>query len=92
MSMNLKSTIPVINKLGLHARAAAKLVSLAQQFNSEIILQRMGREANAKSMMGILMLGSSMGTTLEISVNGDDATAALEAIETIFKLKFDEPE
>ncbi|MCW8826004.1 MAG: HPr family phosphocarrier protein, partial [Gammaproteobacteria bacterium] len=63
----IQETIPVINKLGLHARAAAKLVATAQPFKCEISLERKGREVNAKSIMGVMMLAATCGTEVNIS-------------------------
>ena len=72
--------LPIINKLGLHARAASKLVSTASQYESEITLGRNGQEVSAKSIMGVMMLGASRGTELELTVEGPDEEDAVEAI------------
>ncbi len=86
------STIDVINKLGLHARAAAKLVALASQFKSDITLSRNNREVNAKSIMGVMMLAASCGTQVTITIMGSDEKNALNAIRELFNRRFDEDE
>ena len=86
----INETLPVINKLGLHARAAAKLVSTAQPFECEIALERKGRTVNAKSIMGVMMLAASCGTTVNISLDGSDETAAFDALKSLFKNRFGE--
>lgn len=72
--------LTIVNRLGLHARAAAKFVSLASQFNSEIILKRNDREVNGKSIMGIMMLAAGQGADLELTVEGHDEDEAMEAL------------
>lgn len=88
----IRQTVLVENKLGLHARAAAKLVRLASQFSSEIYLSREGvpQQIDSKSILGILMLGASQGTHLVISVDGQDQAEAAEAIRLLFEEKFGE--
>ena len=82
----------IVNKLGLHARAAARLVELASGFESRILIRRDGREADAKSIMKVMMLAASRGTSVEVVARGDDAAAATEAIERLVAGRFDEPE
>jgi phosphocarrier protein len=84
--------VEIINKLGLHARAAAKLVKLASSFAAEIELERDGRRINAKSIMGVMMLAASQGTTLQLHAEGEDADAASEAIIELINNYFDEGE
>lgn len=84
--------LTIINKLGLHARAAAKLVTLASEFDSDIQVSRNGQQVNGKSIMGIMMLAASRGTTLEVSAEGSDETEALAAIEKLIEERFHEPE
>lgn len=84
--------IVIINKLGLHARASAKLVSLASEFQSEILLKRDGQEVNAKSIMGIMMLAAAKGTELELCANGRDADRAIKALSELIQNRFDEAE
>jgi phosphocarrier protein len=88
----LHKEIEVINKLGLHARAAAKLVAVASKFHSEIKLIRNRREVNAKSIMGVMMLAASCGTKIEIIIQGDDEQDAYQSIKALFKRRFDENE
>ena len=82
--------IIIINKLGLHARAAAKLVSCASGFSSSVQLQRSGQQINGKSIMGVMMLAASQGSTLEIEVSGEDETEALRALESLINDRFGE--
>ena len=82
----------IVNKLGLHARAAAKLTHLASGYRSDIWVSRSGRRVNAKSIMGVMMLAAGLGTEIEIEVNGDDEQAALAAITALINDKFGEGE
>ncbi|MDX1574296.1 MAG: HPr family phosphocarrier protein [Methylophaga sp.] len=75
-----QQTFTIINKLGLHARAAAKFVTTASTFNADITVRRDGREVNGKSIMGVMMLAAAKGTNITVSADGDDADAALQAI------------
>ena len=92
MSTEVRRSMTVINKLGLHARAAAKLVELASGFESRIRIWRDGREADAKSIMKVMMLAASKGKSLEVVAQGDDAAEAVEAIERLVARRFDELE
>jgi len=80
------------NRLGLHARAAAKFVKLATRFRSEITLERGGQQANGKSIMGILMLAAAEGTTVKITTSGEDEEDAVKALVDLVNGKFDESE
>ena len=82
----------IVNKLGLHARAAAKLIDLASGFESRIRMYRDGREADAKSIMQVMMLAASKGTDLEVAAQGSDAAEAVSAIERLVAGRFDESE
>lgn len=82
----------VSNKLGLHARAAAKLTKLAGQFSSEIFIAKDARRVNAKSIMGVMMLAAGKGTAVQIQADGGDAEQALAAIRELFDDKFGEGE
>jgi len=82
----------IVNRLGLHARAAAKLVRLAGRFESEITLRRDGQEADAKSIMAVMMLGATTGTELELEASGEDAQQALESLRTLISERFGEDE
>lgn len=86
----IKETIEITNKLGLHARAAAKLSHLANSFNSNIHLTYSGDHVDAKSLLGILTLAASVGNKITIEVNGKDEKKAMEEIVTLFKAKFNE--
>jgi len=88
----IEKQITIVNKLGLHARAAAKLVTVASGFESDIQLIRDSRRANAKSIMGVMMLAAGKGTALKMIVNGNDANSAASAIEELVNDKFGEGE
>ena len=87
-----KTEAEIRNKLGLHARASAKLTQLASGFQSEIWLTRNGRRVNAKSIMGVMMLAAGKGATIGIEAGGSDADAALQAIVKLIVDKFGEDE
>lgn len=90
---NVQRQIEIINKLGLHARAASRLVDTASHFGAQIELTNpQGQVANAKSIMSVLMLAASKGTTLSVSAQGDDAAAAMEAVCALIDNCFDEAE
>ena len=82
----------IVIKLGLHARAAAKLTHIASGFKSEIWLSRSGRRVNAKSIMGVMMLAAGRGTTVLIEASGDDAEQALAALVKLIADRFGEGE
>ena len=84
--------VTLINKLGLHARAAAKLVNTATSFSSNITIKKGSQSANGKSIMAVMMLAASCGTELSICAEGDDQTDALTALEQLILDRFDEPE
>ena len=86
----LEKDIVISNKLGLHARASAKLVQLVQGFKSTVWLISKGREVNAQSIMGVMMLAAGLGTPLTIRAEGPDEHNALEAVVALFDRKFDE--
>ncbi|HEX4334221.1 MAG TPA: HPr family phosphocarrier protein [Usitatibacter sp.] len=88
----MKRDIKVSNKLGLHARASAKLTQAASKFESAIWLTRGGRRVNAKSIMGVMMLAAGLGSTVELETEGPDEEAALGQIEALFNDKFGEGE
>ena len=88
--MSCIGTFDVINKLGLHARAAATLVKETNRFESEVFLVRDGNEVNGKSIMGVLTLAAAQGTTVEVRCEGIDAVEALAAIEAVFARGFGE--
>ena len=88
----LQTEAEIVNKLGLHARASAKLTQLASGFQSDIWLPRNGRRVNAKSIMGVMMLAAGKGATIGIETSGSDAEAALQAILGLIVDKFGEGE
>ena len=88
----IQEQLVIINKLGLHARAAAKLVGVASSFASSIRVGHKDRMVDGKSIMSVMMLAASKGTTLHIEVDGDDADKAYQAITTLVSNRFDEDE
>ena len=88
----LTKDLTVANKLGLHARAAAKLVALASNFSSDISLQKGSRKINGKSIMGVMMLAASQHTIINVVVVGADEQQAMLEIENLFNNLFDEEE
>lgn len=84
--------LEIVNRLGLHARAAAKLVSCASGFASRIEVERNGQRVNAKSIMGVMMLAASQGSWILIDATGEDADDALSALEELIGGRFGEPE
>jgi phosphocarrier protein HPr len=86
----IRSTLRISNKLGLHARASAKLTKLAGSFACDIHLSRNGRRVNAKSIMGVMMLAAGMGTEVELEAEGADERAAADAITALVDDKFGE--
>ena len=87
-----KADCPIVNKLGLHARAAAKLTHLASSFHAEIWISRSGRRVNAKSIMGVMMLAAGQGSSVRIEAEGADADAAIAALVKLIADKFGEGE
>lgn len=88
----IKESITVINKLGLHARAAAKLVAAASHHASSVKVSKDGRSADAKSIMAVMMLAAGKGSELEFEIEGKDEAEAWEAISTLINNRFDEEE
>ncbi len=86
----MERTLQIVNKLGLHARAAAKLVTLAAKYKAEIKVKKDGREVSGKSIMGVMMLAAAKGSRLTFRAEGTDATELLDAIEQLIARKFDE--
>jgi len=86
----MEKTFKIINKLGLHARAAAKFVTTASEFASTILVQRDGREVNGKSIMGVMMLAAAKETHITVKAEGEDAKQALEAIGELINNYFGE--
>jgi phosphocarrier protein HPr len=84
--------VQIVNKLGLHARASAKLTQVASSFSCEVWLSRNGRRVNAKSIMGVMMLAAGKGAMVTIEATGENAEAALAALQKLIADKFDEGE
>lgn len=84
--------IEIRNKLGLHARAAAKLVHAAARFKSDVKVRKGSEEVDAKSILGILLLAAGQGTTITVSAAGEDESEALETIQELIDSRFDESE
>jgi phosphocarrier protein HPr len=86
----ISKNLTILNKLGLHARAAAKLVALSNNFKSEIMLVKDNKSADARSIMKLLMLSASKGSVLEVKITGKDQEEAMGSIEKLFLNGFDE--
>jgi phosphocarrier protein len=84
--------VEIINKLGLHARASAKLTHVAGQFASNVWVSRNGRRVNAKSIMGVMMLAAAQGATIVIETEGPDEEAAMSAVAELIAGRFEEDE
>ena len=88
----LKQEIEIINKLGLHARASAKLSQISGQFQSAVFVTKLGKRVNAKSIMGVMMLAAGKGTTLTVETDGTDEAEAMAAVLALINDKFGEGE
>jgi len=86
----IRTPLVISNKLGLHARASAKLTKLASSFKSEVFMSRNGRRVNAKSIMGIMMLAAGLGSEVELETEGEDEQQAAEQIAALVNDKFGE--
>ena len=84
--------IEIVNKLGMHARASAKLTQTASGFKSDVFLSRNGRRINAKSIMGVMMLAAAKGSTVKLETDGEDEAAAMEALSALIAGRFGEGE
>ena len=84
--------VEIVNKLGLHARASAKLTQLAGQHQCEVWLSRNGRRVNAKSIMGVMMLAAAQGSTLVVETDGPDESQAMDAVIRLIAGRFEEKE
>ncbi len=84
--------LQIINKLGLHARAAAKLVKLSSSFASNIDIEKEGQRVNSKSIMGVMMLAAGCGSVVTLTVEGEDETDAMDAVTDLINRRFDEEE
>ncbi len=90
--MMLSRDIEIINKLGLHARAASKLVKLASEFTCELNIEKDDQSVSCKSIMGVMMLAASCGSKVTLHADGDDAESALNALCELIDRRFDEDE
>lgn len=90
MSDEARATIDIVNKLGMHARAASVFVQLASTFTSDISVVRNGEEVNGKSIMGVLLLAAAKGTQIEIIARGKDAESAVQALQQLVTDRFGE--
>ena len=88
----LQQDVVIINKLGLHARASAKLTQMAAQFPCEVWISRAGRRVNAKSIMGVMMLAAAKGSTISIETSGEQEREAMDALLTLINNYFGEGE
>ena len=86
----LERELIVSNRLGLHARATAKLVQVLAPFRCTVTLQAKGREVNAKSIMGVMLLAAGQGTPITVRADGEEEAAAMEALSALFERRFDE--
>ena len=86
----LRKTVTIVNKLGLHARAATKLVRLASSFESEVQLKRQQREVNGKSIMGVMLLAAAKGVDIELIVSGTDEETAMNDLSALIENRFGE--
>ncbi len=86
----IKQQVKIINKLGLHARAAAKLVTTASRFKSDIQVALNGKQINGKSIMGVMMLAAAQGFTIELIISGSDEQQAAEALLNLINTRFGE--
>ncbi len=92
MILDTRRDVEIINKLGMHARAAAKFVKLASSFESNIDIEKDSRRVNAKSIMGVMMLAASKGSTVTLHARGNDAEKSLDALEQLINNRFGEDE
>ena len=88
----IRTSVTISNKLGLHARASAKLTKTASGFRSEVFISRGDRRVNAKSIMGVMMLAAGLGVDVEIDATGEDEQAAVNALVALIEDKFGEGE
>jgi len=92
VSETVRREVTIVNRLGLHARAAAKFVTVASGFDAEIRVRRDSREVNAKSIMGVMMLAAARGTRLEVLATGNEAQIAVDRLEALVRDRFGETE
>jgi len=90
MSTVTEKTVPIVNRLGLHARAAAKLVTLAAKYHSDVQVSKDGKVVSGKSIMGVMMLAAAQGSLITLRAEGDDAVEAVAALALLIANRFDE--
>ncbi|MCK9192291.1 MAG: HPr family phosphocarrier protein [Nevskia sp.] len=90
MSTVTERTVPIVNRLGLHARAAAKLVTLAAKYHAEVQVSKDGKVVSGKSIMGVMMLAAAQGSLITLRAEGDDAVEAVAALALLIANRFDE--
>ena len=90
MSLQAQRTVVICNKRGLHARAAARFVKLAETFASEVTVVRRDQSVSGRSIMGLMMLAAAPGASIDIAATGEDADAAVDALSTLVERRFDE--
>lgn len=90
MTLSLQKSLMIQNKRGLHARAAAKFVKCAEKFRADIVVTKDDAHVSGTSIMGLMMLAASMGTSIKVAVSGEQASEALEALEALVSTKFGE--
>ena len=90
--MTAHRTVEIINKRGLHARASAKFVKLAADYDAEVTVSRDGQSVDARSIMGLMMLGAGPGSVLELAAEGGEAETALDALSELIAARFEEDE
>jgi phosphocarrier protein len=90
--VTVSATVEITNKRGLHARASAKFVKLASSFDAEVTVTKDGQSVDARSIMGLMMLAAGVGCCIDISAEGPQAQAALEALQALVESRFDEGE
>lgn len=88
----IEKKVIIVNKLGLHARAAAKLVSLASKFSCDVLVAKEARRVNGKSIMGVMMLAASQNSTITLIADGEDEIQAIEELEKLVQERFGEQE
>ncbi|OOG27824.1 phosphocarrier protein HPr [Thioalkalivibrio denitrificans] len=88
----IQRELTIINRLGMHARAAARFVSLASRYDSEIELEKGNRRVNGKSIMGVMMLAASRGSTVRLLIDGEDEESAMDALTDLIESRFGEAE
>lgn len=92
MTQRIEKKLLIKNKLGLHARAATKLVTLVNKFDAEVLIEHQGKSASAASVMGLLMLETCMGQEISVVSEGDEAQEAMNAVEALINDRFEESE